>query len=98
MKLKSEGGVVRPASRSCGKDLTLITAYRQQGIAPAATARHMICFASIRSFTGGSCGMSYERWGDLWNTEFLKMNRIALSVGLNRSSVKALLLSRRGRK
>src|SRR5438552_1315130 len=73
MKLKSEGGVVRPASRSCGKDLTLITAYRQQGIAPAATARHMICFASIRSFTGGSCGMSYERWGDLWNTEFLKM-------------------------
>ena len=30
-------------------------------------------------------------WGDLWNTEFLKMNRIALSLGLNRSSDRALL-------
>jgi hypothetical protein len=47
MKLKSEGGMVRPASRSCGKDLTLITAYPQQGIASAGNARHMICFALI---------------------------------------------------
>ena len=41
--------------------------------------------------TGGSWGMNYGMWGDLWNAEFLKMNRIASGVNVNRSSATAPL-------
>jgi hypothetical protein len=46
-------------------------------------------FACLRGDPGE---MSYGMWGEFWNTtEFLKMNRIASSAGLNPSSATALL-------
>ena len=52
-------------------------------------------FALIHGLRGSLGGMSYGMWGELWNiTEFIKMKKIALSVGLKRSSALVLLCSR----